>query len=36
MGYDVRPAAHRKGHATAMLRAVLPRTYGLGIDPVLQ
>jgi len=25
VGYDVRPSARRRGHATAMLRAVLPR-----------
>jgi predicted acetyltransferase len=35
IGYDVRPSARRRGHATAMLRAVLPHTYELGIDPAL-
>lgn len=35
IGYAVRPTARRQGHATAMLRAVLPRAHRLGIDPVL-
>ncbi len=35
IGYDVRPTARRQGHATAMLRAVLPLTHGMGINPVL-
>ena len=35
IGYDVRPTARRRGHATAMLRAVLPHVYAMGIDPVL-
>ncbi|MER5182079.1 GNAT family N-acetyltransferase [Streptomyces sp. NPDC002896] len=35
IGYDVRPAARRRGHATAMLRQALPVCHGLGIDPVL-
>src|SRR5262249_6510836 len=35
IGYVVRPSARRQGHATAMLRAALPMTYDLGIDPVL-
>jgi predicted acetyltransferase len=35
IGYDVRPTARRQGHATAMLRAVLPRAHALGIDPAL-
>jgi predicted acetyltransferase len=35
IGYDVRPTARRQGHATAMLRAVLPHVNGMGIDPVL-
>lgn len=35
IGYDVRPSARRRGHATAMLRAALPVAAGLGIDPVL-
>lgn len=35
VGYDVRPRARRRRHATAMLRAVLPQAAALGIDPVL-
>ncbi|MCX2969906.1 MULTISPECIES: GNAT family N-acetyltransferase [Streptomyces] len=35
VGYDVRPSARRRGHATAMLRAVLPHAAELGFDPVL-
>lgn len=35
IGYDVRPGARRQGHATAMLRAVLPHAHSLGIDPAL-
>jgi predicted acetyltransferase len=35
IGYDVRPSARRRGHATAMLRAALPWCRSLGIDPVL-
>jgi predicted acetyltransferase len=35
IGYDVRPTARRRGHATAMLRAALPVARGLGIDPAL-
>ncbi|PVG83430.1 GNAT family N-acetyltransferase [Nocardioides gansuensis] len=35
IGYDVRPSARRRGHATAMLRAVLPYAHELGIDPAL-
>lgn len=35
VGYDVRPSARRRGHATAMLREVLPVAAGLGIDPAL-
>ncbi len=35
IGYDVRPTARRRGHATAMLRAALPVALGIGIDPVL-
>lgn len=35
IGYDVRPSARRQGHATAMLRAVLPHAHDLGIDPAL-
>lgn len=35
IGYDVRPTARRRGHATAMLHAALPVAHGLGIDPAL-
>jgi len=35
IGYDVRPSARRRGHATAMLRAVLPYALEHGIDPAL-
>jgi len=35
IGYDVRPSARRRGHATAMLAAVRPAAAGLGIDPAL-
>jgi len=35
IGYDVRPSARRRGHATAMLRAALPVAAGLGIDSAL-
>ena len=35
IGYDVRPTARRRGHATAMLRAALPRAHDMCIDPVL-
>jgi predicted acetyltransferase len=35
IGYDVRPSARRRGHATAMLGAALPWAHKLGIDPVL-
>jgi predicted acetyltransferase len=35
IGYDVRPAARRRGHATAMLAAALPLALDLGIDPAL-
>lgn len=35
IGYDVRPSARRRGHATAMLAAALPIVAGLGIDRVL-
>jgi predicted acetyltransferase len=35
IGYDVRPSARRRGHATAMLRAALPVARRLGIDPAL-
>lgn len=35
IGYDVRPTARRRGHATAMLAAVLPRAAAMGIDRAL-
>jgi predicted acetyltransferase len=35
IGYDVRPSARRRGHATAMLAAALPVARVLGIDPAL-
>jgi predicted acetyltransferase len=35
IGYDVRPSVRRRGHATAMLRAVLPVARRLGIDRAL-
>lgn len=33
IGFEVRPAARRRGHATAMLAAALPLAAELGIDP---
>jgi len=35
IGYDVRPTARRRGHATAMLAAALPIARRLGIDLAL-
>ncbi|WP_310964182.1 GNAT family N-acetyltransferase [Nocardioides terrisoli] len=35
IGYDIRRSRRREGHATAMLRAALPRAHALGIDPAL-
>jgi predicted acetyltransferase len=35
IGYDVRPSARRRGHATAMLRAALPVAAQLGIRSAL-
>lgn len=35
VGYDVRPSARRRGHATAMLRASLPVMRELGIESAL-
>jgi len=35
IGYDVRPSARRKGHATAMLAASLPIAASLGLPEVL-
>jgi predicted acetyltransferase len=33
IGYDVRPSARRRGHATSMLAAALPLAAAMGIDP---
>jgi len=35
IGYDIRPSARRRGHATAMLARALPVAAALSIDPVL-
>ena len=35
IGYDMRPSARCRGHATAMLRAALPVAGALGIDQAL-
>jgi predicted acetyltransferase len=35
IGYDVRPSARRRGHATAMLRDALPVARSLGIESAL-
>src|SRR5699024_10869571 len=35
IGYDIRPSARRRGHATAMLAAALPRAAALGIERAL-
>lgn len=35
IGYDVRPSARRRGHATAMLQAALPVAHRLGIESAL-
>jgi predicted acetyltransferase len=35
IGYDVRPSARRRGHASAMLAAALPLANTMGIDPAL-
>ena len=35
IGYDVRPSARRRGHATEMLRQALTVAHELGIDPAL-
>jgi predicted acetyltransferase len=35
IGYDVRPTARRRGHATEMLRRGLTIGHELGIDPAL-
>ncbi len=33
IGFEVRPGARRRGHATAMLAAALPLAADLGVDP---
>lgn len=35
IGYDVRPGARRRGHATVMLAAALPLAAALGVDEAL-
>ncbi|WP_141579337.1 GNAT family N-acetyltransferase [Actinomadura sp. WMMA1423] len=35
IGYDVRRSARRRGHATRMLREILPHARRLGLDQVL-
>lgn len=35
IGYDIRPTARGRGHATAMLAAALPHAHRLGIDPAV-
>ena len=35
IGYDVRPSARRRGHASEMLRQALGVAHRLGIDPAL-
>jgi predicted acetyltransferase len=35
IGYDVRPSARRRGHATAVLAASLPITHAMGIEEAL-
>ncbi len=35
IGYDVRPSARRRDHATEMLRQTLAIAHGMGIDPAL-
>lgn len=35
IGYDVRPSARRRGHATSMLARALPVAATLGINPAL-
>jgi predicted acetyltransferase len=35
IGYDVRRSARRRGHASLMLREILPYARGLGVDPAL-
>jgi len=33
IGFEVRPGARRRGHATAMLAAALPLAAAIGVDP---
>lgn len=35
IGYDIRPSARQRGHATAMLAAALPVARSFGINPAL-
>ncbi|HTW19786.1 MAG TPA: GNAT family N-acetyltransferase [Mycobacteriales bacterium] len=35
IGYDVRPTARRRGHATAMLKSALPHANAMGIESAL-
>lgn len=35
IGYDIRPSARQRGHATAMLAAALPVARSLGIDQAM-
>jgi predicted acetyltransferase len=35
IGYDVRPSARRRGHATAMLAGALTHAHAMGIDSAL-
>jgi predicted acetyltransferase len=35
IGYDVRPSARRRGHATALLQAALPVAHSIGIESAL-
>jgi predicted acetyltransferase len=35
IGYDIRPSARRRGHATSLLAAGLRIANGFGIDPAL-
>ena len=35
IGYEVRPSARSRGHATRMLALALPVAHALGIDPAL-
>lgn len=35
IGYAVRPSRRGQGHASAMLSAVIPEAFRLGIDPLI-